>query len=355
MVISSAKKELPPVATNAQPARFPRLRALLFLLLSLAFGAALIIAMTWFVVGSPPRSQAVAIADDLSVAEFATLPEDDAYPAALAIDEDGILYTGSYETGALWSISPDGSVREIPGSRERIGAISGLDIAPDGALYILDRIAPLNATGAVVWRYADGELASLFEISNEAFFGKVLPDDIAVDSDRRIYISDRLGHVLRYGQNGEPLGREGQAYWWFAPCRQKCEITGIAFDRAKDALLIADPADEAVYRVDLTDDGAGDSSALLRGAEQKSDYGFDGVTVTPSGDVYIALLNWNRVARVEDGALVMLAKGFRGASDIAYDQARRRLYVTNWNQFGLAFGTRPQLPFALDVIQFDAA
>jgi len=24
--------------------------------------------------------------------------------------------------------------------------------------------------------------------------------------------------------------------------------------------------------------------------------------------------------------------------------------VTNWNQFGLAFGTRPQLPFAIDVI-----
>ena len=50
----------------------------------------------------------------------------------------------------------------------------------------------------------------------------------------------------------------------------------------------------------------------------------------------------------------MLAKDFRGASDIAYDHARRRLYVTNWNQFGLAFGTRPQLPFAIDVIDLGA-
>ena len=50
-----------------------------------------------------------------------------------------------------------------------------------------------------------------FEIRSEAFFGDVLPDDIAVDSAGRIYISDRLGHVLRYGQNGEPLGRDGQA------------------------------------------------------------------------------------------------------------------------------------------------
>ena len=344
---------MPLVETNPNPVRFPRLRALLFLLLSLAFGAVLIIAMTWFVIGSPPRSQAVAIADGIKVAEFATLPDDDAYPAALAIDADGILYTGSYQTGALWSITSDGAVREIPGSRERIGAVSALDVAPDGALYILDRVAPLNAEGAVVWRLAGGELASLFEISSEAFFGGVLPDDIAIDSESRIYISDRLGHVLRYGQNGEPLGERGEAYWWHAPCRDDCEITGIAYDRANEALLIADPAAEAIYRVAIAD-APGDMSTLLHGAEQKNDYGLDGVTVTPSGDIYLALLNWNRVARVEDGTPVMLAKDFRGASDIAFDGARSRLYVTNWNQFSLAFGTRPQLPFALDVVDLAA-
>ena len=74
------------------------------------------------------------------------------------------------------------------------------------------------------------------------------------------------------------------------------------------------------------------------------------MALSPAGDVYLALLNWNRVARLEAGELVMLAKDFRGASDLAYDAARDRLYVTNWNQFGLAFGTRPQLPFAIDVI-----
>ena len=70
------------------------------------------------------------------------------------------------------------------------------------------------------------------------------------------------------------------------------------------------------------------------------------------GEIYVALLNWNRVARLEEGELVMLAKDFRGASDLAYDGARDRLYVTNWNQFSLGFGTKPQLPFAIDVIEF---
>jgi sugar lactone lactonase YvrE len=339
--------------SNHKPARFPRLRALLFLLLSLAFGAALIVAMTWFVIGSAPRSQAVAMKEDVSVSEFASLPDDEAYPAALTIQADGALYTGSYQTGALWSISPTGDVREIEGSRERIGSVSGLDVAPDGALYILDRIAPLDAKGAVVRRLANGELASLFAIPYESLPGGALPDDIAVDSRSRIYISDRLGRVLRYGQDGEIMGRHGEPYWWSPPCGDKCEITGIAYDRANDALLIADPAAETVYQVEITDGRPGDERSVLPPAAQKNDYGFDGIAVTPNGRIYIALLNWNRVARINNGELTMLATNFRGASDIAFDPARNRLYVTNWNQFSLAFGTRPQLPFAIDVIQFE--
>lgn len=337
---------------DAQPARHPRLRALLFLLLSLAFAAVLIIAMTWFVIGAAPRSQAVAVAAGVTISEFAALPDEDAYPAALAIDADGQFYTGSYQTGALWSISPAGDVSEIQGSRERVGAVSGLDVAPDGALYILDLIAPLEASGAIVWRYAGGELTRLFEIKSETFLGGVLPDDIAVDGAGRLYISDRLGHVLRYSAAGEALGSYGEAYWWHAPCRDKCEITGLAYDAASDALLIADPAAEAVYRVAITEGPPGAQPTLLGGAAQIKDYGFDGIAVGASGDVFIALLNWNRVARLDDGALLMLAKDFRGSSDVAYDAARDRLYATNWNQFGLAFGTRPQLPFAIDAIDF---
>ena len=343
----------PMTDTDSTPAPHPRLRALIFLLLALAFAVALVVAMTFFVIGSAPRSQAVALAADVAVSEFASLPDEDAYPAALAIDADGWLYTGSYKTGALWSISPEGIVREIEGARENIGSVSGLDLAPDGALYILDRIAPLDATGALVWRYAGGDLARLFEIKAEDFRGGLLPDDIAVDSAGRIYVSDRLGRALRYGRDGESLGADGEALWWRSPCSDNCEITGIAYDAVHDALMIADPAAEAVYRVAVGDASPGAESITLRGARQKYDYGFEGLAVTADGDIYLALLNWNRVARLHDGALVMLAKDFRGVSDIAFDAARKRLYATNWNQFGLAFGTRPQLPFAIDVIEFD--
>ena len=62
----------------AESQRFPRARALLFVIAALAIGAVLIIAMTWFVVGSAPRSQAIAVSADVTVSEFTTLPDEDA-------------------------------------------------------------------------------------------------------------------------------------------------------------------------------------------------------------------------------------------------------------------------------------
>ena len=176
-----------------------------------------------------------------------------------------------------------------------------------------------------------------------------------MDGAGRIFISDRLGHLLRYSVDGAPLGREGEPYWWFMPCPAGCEATGLAYDAAKDDLLIADAAAEAIFRIDLAEDPPSDIQRLYDGGEQDHGYGFDGIDIAPDGAVYVALLSVNRVAQLRDGALVMLAKDFRGASDLVYDPTRHRLIVTNWNQFSLGFGTRPQLPFALDVIELGAA
>ncbi len=341
--------------SQAKPARYARTRALLFLVASLAIGALLIVAMTWFVIGSAPRAQAVAVAAGITVSEYVTLPDDDAYPAALAIGSDGTLYTGSYQSGALWAISRGGGISEIPGSRARIGSVTGLDSAPDGtldgtsdgasdgALYILDRVTPLDAKGAVLWRYADGRLDALLEISDLA-----LPEDIAVDSAGAIYISDRkTGAVWAYSPASETL-----AVFWQLPCSETCAATGLAYDPAHDALLITDSESDIVYRVaaSATSFGAAGRAERLFIDEADSGYGVDGITATPAGEIYIALLAWNRVAKLEDGKLVMLARDFRGASDVAYAAASDRLFVSNWNQFSLGFGTRPQLPFALDVI-----
>ncbi len=330
--------------SETKPARFARTRALLFLVASLAIGALLIVAMTWFVIGSAPRAQAVAVAADIAVSEYVALPDDDAYPAALAIGPDGRLYTGSYQSGVVWAISRDGVLSEVPGSRERIGSVTGLDVAPDSALYILDRITPLDAKGAVVWRYADGELNAVAEIPNDETKGLVLPEDIAVDSAGKIYISDRkTGRVWRYTTAGEAIG-----LFWQLPCSETCAATGLAYDPGYDAMLITDSETDAVFRVAVN--GSAGRAEGIYVDQADSGYGMDGITISPEGEIYIALLAWNRVAELQDGELIMLARDFRGASDVAYDADSDRLFVSNWNQFSLGFGTRPQLPFALDAI-----
>lgn len=328
----------------AKPPRFARARALLFLLAALGIGALLIVAMTWFVIGSPPRAQAVAVAAGITVREYVALPDDDAYPAALAIGADGTLYTGSYQSGALWAIGRDGVVRGIPGSRERIGSVTGLDVAPDGTLYILDRIAPLDAKGAVVWMVADGELNAVVEIPNDDMKGLVLPEDIAVDSSGQIYISDRkTSRVWRYAAAGEAID-----VFWQMPCGETCAATGLAYDPAGDALLVTDSETDRVYRIRISDDAG--RAERIYSDQADSGYGMDGIAISPEGDIYVALLGWNRVAKLQNGELVMLARDFRGASDVAYEADSDRLFVSNWNQFSLGFGTRPQLPFALDAL-----
>ncbi|MCY4466651.1 MAG: SMP-30/gluconolactonase/LRE family protein [Chloroflexi bacterium] len=330
---------------ETKPTRRTRLRAVLFLLLSLLIGAVLIVVMTWFVVGSAPRSLPLAVAEGVAVREFAQLPGDSAYPAALAWAQDGTVYTGSYKTGALWAIDPAGAVREIPGSTERIGSVSGLDSA-DGALYILDRITPLDAQGAIIWRYEGSSLEAIVEIPPGLYEGVMLPDDIAVDRDGIIYISDRdPPRVLRYGMRQRSL----DLFW--LPDDISAAPTGLAYDSLRHALLVTDSANDAIFRVPVDAPDPEAATELLFADLDERGYGFDGIDVAPDGEVYVALLGWNRAARLHHGELAMLARDFRGASDVALDAGRGRLYVTNWNQFSLGFGTRPQLPFALDVLE----
>ena len=334
------------------PSNFTRLRALMFLIGSLLIGAVVIVLMTWWVIGSAPRVTAVPVDDGVTVSEYITLPDDDSYPAALAIGDDGTLYTGSYQTGAIWSISSDGFISEIADTRERIGSVSGLDMAPDGALIILDRILPLDAKGAIVWRYGAGKLESIVEIPNDETVGVVLPDDIAVDNEGFIYITDRdPGRVWRYTTDGI-----NQGVWWTPPTAtedEKVAPTGIAYDPTNNVILITDSEQDAIYQVPATSatlDESLENAELLYVDTQDNGFGLDGITVSPFRGIYVALLSWNQVARLEGNELVMLAREFRGASDVAYDPEKDGLFVTNWNQFSLGFGTSPQLPFALDIV-----
>ncbi len=172
---------------------------------------------------------------------------DEAYPAALALAQDGTLYTGSYKTGALWAIDPAGTMREIATAEERIGSVSGLEAAA-GALYILDRITPLDAQGAVVWRYAESRLEKIVVIPPDAMTASCCPMTLlsTATAASTSATATRRGS-LRYRERERSL----EAFW--QPDDRSAAPTGLAYDSLSHALLVTDSANDAILRVPIAE------------------------------------------------------------------------------------------------------
>lgn len=296
------------------------------------------------------RDQSVALVEGVAVREFAALPDDNAYPASVTVGPDGTVYTGSYVTGAVWSITPDSIVSEIPGTRESIGAVVGLTVGPDGALYVIDKgdPSPLTLGGEVKQVGVDGTARRLAAIEDERGF--LLPDDITFDAQNRFYVSDRgRAEVWRFEADGS-----GGAAWWTAPesdSETRPAPTGLAYDPVNDAIIITDSNLNRIYRVPVQG-GEGELLYAHRGAEHAP--GLDGVTVGPDGTIYVAALGQNGLVRLnEAGELEYIAGVFRGISDVAYFE--RRIYAANFDSFSLVVPlVRPRLPFALDVVELSS-
>ena len=176
-------------------------RRLVFFLI---FGGILmaLVAVTWLLANQAlnggERVTAYAFAPNATLTEFAVLPDDDAYPAAVAAATDGTVYTGSFATGAIWSITPDGVVTEVPGSRDAVGALTGLAVAPDGSLLVVDQNdTDPRSSGGKVLRLQDGTATTFADV------GFVAPNDITLDSAGHVYVSDSgSNQVWRFDADG---------------------------------------------------------------------------------------------------------------------------------------------------------
>ena len=296
---------------------------------------------------SGERVVSVALIPDVTVREFAALPGNDAYPSAVAVAPDGTVYTGSYVTGAVWRITPEGEVGEIPSTRDRIGALIGLTVAPDGTLYLVDQLdTDPRSAGGKVFVLREGALA---EFAASDF---IAPNDVTLDGQGRVYVSDSgSNQVWRFD-----MDRTNGVVWWSSPALEDealtPAVTGLAYDATRDAIIITDPEINDIYRVNV---GDGATEVLYRHGERETPPGFDGAVVTPDGALYVAALGQNGIARVEDGRLDYIVGLFRGASDVDFAMPNR-LYVTNFDQSSIVIPlVSPQLPFAIDVIELPAS
>lgn len=309
-----------------------------------------LIALTLLLVSgavNPGRRQAVALDPAITVAEFARLPDNDAYPASVAVGPTAV-YTGSYASGAVWAIDANGDARELPGTRDVFGSVSGLAVGPDGAVYVVDQLDtdPRSGGGDVKRITPEGGIGPFADIDDDRGF--VTPDDITLDTEGNVYVTDRgRNEVWRFDSEGENGAR-----FWALPAAPEGEVrgaaTGLAYDATLDALIVTDSDRNAIYRVNVTN---GESEILYQHpANSPTPPGFDGATVTPDGVLYVAALGQNGIVRVEDGTITYIAGQFRGSSDVDYG-AGGRLYVANFDQASIVLPVvQAQLPFAIDVI-----
>lgn len=323
------------------------------LIFALIFGGILmaIVGLTALLIAAslnPERQDAVSLAEGVTVRQLAALPDDDAYPPSVAAVVGGV-YTGSYVTGAVWRIDADGTVAEAAGTRDAIGAVSGLAAAPDGTLYVVDQLdTDTRSAGGDVKRLSpDGSLGVFADLASEGGF--TTPDDITLDGAGRVYVSDRgRNEIWRF----EPDGSGAVLFWSLAAeAENQVAVTGLAYDPVSDGIIVTEPERNVIYRVPVT---GGEAEILYQHpADAPYPPGFDGATVTPEGVVYVAALGQNGIVRVENGTIQYIAGQFRGSSDVDTVDGVR-LYVANWDQSALAIPVvQPRLPFGVDVIAIE--
>ncbi len=310
---------------------------------------ALMVAVTVFLilltVNREARSVAQPIADGVTVAEYATLPGTEAYPAALIVAPDGTTYTASYATGEVYVLPADGSeVTVLPNTRERFGSVAGL-FASDEGLIVLDRVTgETNRSGGVLWRIApEGDISEIGRVSQAA--DSVAFNGLTRDADGDFYVADLLGGVWKF----DPDGSNG-AEWWEAPraINQNIPvISDVAYDSVSNTLLATDSLSNTIYRLDVS---AASSEVVYQFSRDDNPPGLVGITSAPDGTIYLTAIDEKALMTLRDGELVYLAGFFRGPWDVAL-LPDGRILVSNFDSRALATpGLSPQLPFGIDAV-----
>ncbi len=226
------------------------------------------------------------------------LRNDCPFPEGVAVDPQGNVYASSFAFApTAWICVLD----RFGGLTGRIGvaagpagiaSLLGMLFVPSEGLYVVDFADGVKGHGRLllvdVATGATQVLASVFSA----------PNAIARDEHKRIYVSDSFeGRIYRVDRD-----RGEVVVWAESPLltttgQPPFGANGLAFDRARRFLYVANTGDSAVLRIPVLPSGAaGPVETFARGGQQTGFlWGADGIQFDVRGNLWVCANQANRV------------------------------------------------------------
>ena len=262
------------------------------------------------------------------------------FPVAIGLDGAGNLYVGDASTDTIRKITPDGIVTLVAGAdgsagtadgsggAARFSAPSGVSVAADGTLTVADTangtIRRIATSGAVTTLAGSpGARGNLDGAGTAASFS--YPVGLAQTTDGTVYVADAMNHTIRRISVGGGVstfagtaGMSGATDGTGAAARFNYP-TGLALDSGGN-LYVADSTNNLLRKI--TPAGVVTTLAGLAGVSGSQDgagsYALfnnpGGLSVDPTGDVYVADTGNSLIRRVTPAGVVATLAGLPGVA-----------------------------------------
>jgi|GEM_PF-1282986 len=289
---------------------------------------------------------------------YVSLPGASFYPEGIAQDESGMLYVGSFVTGAIVSIDPETRETMALGV-STLQNIAGL-LAVDGTLYACTSSMTTGFDSAPA--IAEIDIATGDEVARHEFAaGPGICNDLAFDSSGNLYATESFSNIV-YRVDEAALGANSSAEIFSnAPVFAanyvggNFGLNGIAFDGDASLYIVSHYTGE-LFELPIETNGEAGSPSLVAlqtplGAPRALARP-DGIKLSSADTLMVVEQGSASVSSIDlgSGTITPLAGGFDNPATFSLD-ADGSAWIVNSQLNDFANGTAPRLPFTVELLK----